>query len=333
MPWAPRRLRQEERQRHRMGNLTVENNAPIFVVGMPRSGTTLVSSLLSAHSRITISPETHFLVLSQGFGDVDLSRRDGFERFWKAWSGSERFGHLGIDAHSLRKRIQADGAITAKRIFNECMEAYADDVGKPRWGEKTPYHFYYIGTLLEWYPDCTVILVIRDPRAVVASHRKTPWGSNTPICRIVREWMRSIEEYGKWERDPRVHLLRYEELVGDPEGVSQGICRRVHEQYEPRMLEDRSRCMGRVKGREGWQRDQLIRSQGAITEGSIERWKTELSPAQIRFIDSVTRRYRARFGYVDSGNSQLLDPLHYAGYYLCMAYRYLVRNTQKVFVK
>ena len=289
-----------------------------------------MSSLLSAHSRIAISPETHFLVLSQRYSDPALSRYLDYDGFWKDWMASERFEHLGIDRDAVYKRIQEGGAPTVRNVFDACMQEYAAVTGKARWGEKTPYHFHYIDTLQRWYPACTVILMVRDPRAVVASNRRAPWGKGLPICRIIREWMLSVREYRKREQDPRVHLVKYEDLVRAPESVCRALCGSLKERYEPRMLSSKRRCTDRIRGREGWHRDQLVKAQGQITSSRIDRWKIELSAKQIDYIDTVTHQYRQRLGYHGAKDRQFFGFMYYMTYYLCIIERHVVRKARKV---
>ena len=84
---------------------------PIFIVGMPRSGTTQLPSMQSANPRNAIAPETHYLCYwRQEYQALDLADLQDFERFWQALSHSQRFSYFGIDAHKTRERILAKGS-------------------------------------------------------------------------------------------------------------------------------------------------------------------------------------------------------------------------------
>ena len=151
---------------------------PVFVVGVPRSGTTLLSAMLNAHPDIAISPETFFLEWALRRRDVDPREEQGFERFWDDYSASKSFESLGLDNAVLRNNLPAGGERTFVAIFASILQTYAEAHGEARCGEKTPRHYLYIDTLLEWFPRATVVFVVRDPRAVAASLLRVPWASN-----------------------------------------------------------------------------------------------------------------------------------------------------------
>ncbi|NEQ53441.1 MAG: sulfotransferase, partial [Leptolyngbya sp. SIO3F4] len=72
---------------------------PIFIVGMPRSGTTLLTTILSAHPRIAISPESHFLAYwVPKYQHLKLENPNEFQQFWQVLSQSKRFSYFDIDA-------------------------------------------------------------------------------------------------------------------------------------------------------------------------------------------------------------------------------------------
>ena len=146
------------------------SSGPIFVVGVPRSGTTLVSSVLSKHSSIHISPETHYLAHDWRTNrHLNLSNRRDRSDFIDGLISGRRFRSLNIPADKLRERFIEDDSANFRSIFDYLMSFQAREAGKPISGEKTPGHYEHIGDLLSWYPAGRVIFVLRDPRAVVAS--------------------------------------------------------------------------------------------------------------------------------------------------------------------
>lgn len=88
---------------------------------------------------------------------------------WNDYSASKSFESLGLDNAVLRNNLPAGGERTLVAIFASILQTYAEAHGKARCGEKTPRHYLYIDTLLEWFPRATVVFVVRDPRAVAAS--------------------------------------------------------------------------------------------------------------------------------------------------------------------
>lgn len=85
---------------------SVLSEPPIFIVGAGRSGTTLIRSLLSAHSRIAVTPETHFLKVAQQNGGLRDGAPAHFEAFWRGFSQSQRFKDLGVSPERCRTYIR-----------------------------------------------------------------------------------------------------------------------------------------------------------------------------------------------------------------------------------
>jgi hypothetical protein len=295
---------------------------PVFVVGFPRSGTTLLRALLSAHPTIAIAPETHFLnKFAKGFEDHDLRTAEQFQQFWNRFSQSDRFVDLGIDAESTRDRILATGDLHLKNVFALTLQEFARQAGKPRWGEKTPAHDRHIGRLLEWYPDARVIYMVRDPRAACASLLRAPWrtdsgsdGKGSKPGRVRRLellyedsffWRRSVERYRRdWERDERVMLVRYEELASRPEDALRAICRFIGAEFDPQMLAERSsgdlppvRAHLQNREHERWRHAHIERARQGVSTESIAKWKSQLTALEVAVIEANCHQQMPAFGY------------------------------------
>lgn len=135
---------------------------PIFIMGPGRSGTTLVRSMLSAHSRIAITPETHFMQWVDQREDVRTAPNN-FASFWSKYTAWVRFADLGVDAGRCLELIDLQGERNFENIFRAVLAAYMERTGKPRVGEKSPSHVRYIGTLLNWFPEARILVMLRDP--------------------------------------------------------------------------------------------------------------------------------------------------------------------------
>src|SRR5690242_15483743 len=114
------------------------NERPIFVVGCPRSGTTMLQLMLHAHPRIAIPPETRFLLRAYAergrYGDLgDPANR----RRLAEWitTGKTAFADLGLDPTATVEEIVAAGP-TLGSALGTVFRAYAERFGKPRWGDK-----------------------------------------------------------------------------------------------------------------------------------------------------------------------------------------------------
>ena len=164
---------------------------PFFIVGMRRSGTTLLRSMLSVHPNIVVSRETHFLSKWwERYRYLDLNNTDNFESFWENFSASDRFLKIVADPPLVKARILASNPIDLKTIFTSIMQVLASTMNKPRWAEKTPKHYKYVHVLLDWYPQARIIWMLRDPRAVAASTVER-WKKRT-VEDCAAEWRESV---------------------------------------------------------------------------------------------------------------------------------------------
>ena len=217
-------------------NTPSRNDAPIFVVGAGRSGTTLMQSLLSAHGRIAVTPETHFCAIwEQRTGLPVAAPGADFEAGWRGYLSSARFADLGVTPERARAVLERGAERTARSALAALMTAYGETHGKPRVGEKTPGHWRWAPALLDWFPDARVIVMRRDPRAFVASKMKAPYAARymplhgTALRRVTRLHI-VADDAALWAAiygeamprllsDPRVALVSYEDLACDPEAA------------------------------------------------------------------------------------------------------------------
>ena len=272
------------------------SSSPIFIVGMDRSGTTLMSVLVDAHPRIAVAPETwfinHWAVPNK---HLDLDKPKDFLFFWRDFTEHHRFLTLGLDQSVLFEEIEKLQHRSFQSIFPLLLQAYADRFGKQRYGEKTPHHYQHIELIYDWFPDARVIFMLRDPRAVFASFRKTPFGHEWQD-RHAREWRDSVRIIERWENDHRFKVVQYEELVVDPVTVLRDTCDFLDEIYSDEMLLRRS-SRRRLEHLGGWLLENERRAiQPIFTEG-IDRWRHELSEYKVCVIEHYAAKAMKNRGY------------------------------------
>src|SRR6185503_17766190 len=124
------------------GRRDLERVPAPFVVGVARSGTTLLRLMLDAHPQLTIPPETHFVpkLISHcerwmEEGATTGERRD---RAFELITTHPRWGDFGLDADALRRHLEAHDRLSPGDAARSFYEAYAEREGKPRWGDKSP---------------------------------------------------------------------------------------------------------------------------------------------------------------------------------------------------
>jgi LPS sulfotransferase NodH len=208
----------------------VRSKAPVFVLGCPRSGTTLLyHMLLSAGGFAVYRAESQaFNVLAPRFGN--LKSRANRERLLQKWLRSKLFQVSGLHAATIRDRIlrQCDGA-------GDFLETYMQEIvrqqGAERWAECTPDHLLYMQEIKRQIPEALFIHIIRDGRDVALSYARQGWARNLPWDRgqellvsalywawTVRHGRRSGAALGAEYME-----VRYEGLVGDPRKTLAGV--------------------------------------------------------------------------------------------------------------
>lgn len=274
-------------------------NSPIFIVGMARSGTTLMNTLLSAHSKIAIPlSETKFLVdLNQAKVEDFNAGPQNFETFWDEYIHGKRFTVLGLDSERVRDRILMSKVINYRTIFSSILETYAEKMDKVRWGEKTPDHYQFTEIILQWYPQAKIIWMLRDPRSVIASHLKVSW-SKRSVEEYAKKWCDSLTNFEqRWAADSRVKLVKYEHLVRNPSVEIPEICKFLEEQFEDTLISGRSESTSPIINRTEEDKSFFRATLKPIEESNIDKWRTSLSKSQITSIENIVRLKMKAYGY------------------------------------
>ena len=213
-------------------------NAPMpFIIGAPRSGTTLLRFMLDAHSQLAIPPETGFFsradTLSRNGADLDafLHQITHFPEHLPAWSD------YGIDSDNLRTELERLKPFTVAGGFRAFYRMYATRFDKNRWGDKTPLHSRHVETIRHTLPEARFIHILRDGRDAALSLREMWFSPGREIetqAKHWRDWVVVARDAGAGH--PDYLEVRYEELIADPAAVLQRICAFIDLPYENKML-------------------------------------------------------------------------------------------------
>lgn len=264
---------------------------PIFIVGAPRSGTSLLRQMLNRHPGLAICYETHFLRLiyqdrrRRAFGD--LNSRANRERLVNEYLSLRPTQQLGVDWAKYGGRL-VEQATSYRAFFTAVLSCYAESHGKRRYGDKTPGNAFYLDTLCEWFPGAVILHIVRDPRDVAASLAHMPFGSPSPILNA-RTWLRYSMAARRSSHRPEYLEVRYEDLVAQPERELTKICAFIGEEYAPSML---SAEQASVAHPAGWDR-----YQAPLTAGRLGQWQRELSKEQVAQIEWAAGPQLEAFGY------------------------------------
>jgi hypothetical protein len=222
----------------------------------------------------------------RAFGDpCDLRNR---ERIVEAYLAIESVRRLGMDRAVLRERLLSEGVSWAA-LFTSMLNVYADSSAKPYFGEKTPRHALYVKTLCEWFPDCTIIHLVRDPRAVVYSLTQVPFASRSALvgattwC-VYNDAARAVSARGNYL------LVKYEDLVTRTEEELHRVCDHIGLEFEEAMLQaNPSGIDPRRLNRRAYE---------TMTAARVSLWREEFEPWQVSAIETAAGPLMGEFGYL-----------------------------------
>jgi hypothetical protein len=275
------------------------SDRPVFVVGCPRSGTTMLQLMLHAHPRIAVPPETRFLLAAyrRRYEIGDLADPDNRLALAGWIVGTPQFDDLGLDPGQVIAAITAAPG-TLGSALGTVFKLYAERFGKPRWGDKRPSYLRNLPILLRLFPDAQIIDIVRDGRDCVASLKETPWRPDD-FGDLIDHWARSADASRRAARrysPSTYHQVRYEDLVASPAVHLRKICDFLGEDYDPAMARPQSMAPVAVPEYKTWH--QLTRS--AVTTSRAGSWQHRLTPDEVRQCEAVFGRRLARFGYQPS---------------------------------
>jgi hypothetical protein len=270
---------------------------PLLVLGVARSGTTLLRVILDRSPGIAIPEESRFvpLLARRHRGRVDPDRfRDDLRRIpaLRRW---------GLDPESIVIEPGSSAAAAIAAVF----EAYAAMQGKPRWGDKTPMYMRHLSLLERLFPDAQYVHLIRDGRDAAVSFLAMPegtytrtWAHPSTPAGFACQWRTEVEAaraLGARVGRSRYCEVRYEELVADPERAVRAISDFAELSFERSMLE----YAGSVDVSEKPHHQGL---REPPTAGRRD-WRRELSPADARAFEAIAGDLLADLGYELSGPS------------------------------
>lgn len=279
---------------HSVPDFTIHR--PVFLVGCPRSGTTLLQRMLDAHPEVAVAPETHFMrrFWQQRYSYGPLQRDAHFEQLLQDIVATPEFQEMGLQAASYQQDAWT-GPRTYPALFGLMLHHFARQRGVLVVGEKTPDHLLHISTLQEFFPEARFVHIVRDPRAVVNSLRSVPWSKGS-VARDAEVWRTKLAAARRTapQLGGRLHTIHYEHLVAAPEPILYALCRFLEIPYAPSMLTYYEEPVRTVNlKREPWK----SKAARPLDPDALDRWRTDLSPSMIAEIEAVTLFEMRRWSY------------------------------------
>lgn len=257
----------------------------IFIVGVGRSGTSLLQSILNAHAEIAFLPETQFFrnyVASKQAVTADLTT---FKTILKA---DISFQRARIDTDDLLVDFSQD-TFTTIEAYKSLLTKYLSRKNKTIVGDKDPRNIDYLPILHQHFPEAKIIHIYRDPRDVVLSKTKAAWSAHRPF------WLHAIigqhqlnrgRKIGKMLYGERFFFeIKYENLIRQPEQTIQGLCVYLNVEYQSQMMDFARSSKELVDEKEmSWKKETFK----PIQKNNSGKWKDKFTPKQIQYIEAVS---------------------------------------------
>ncbi|MES9993380.1 MAG: sulfotransferase [Candidatus Thiodiazotropha sp.] len=294
----------------------------VFVTGASRSGTTMLSRMLGNHSMIACFKELHC------FGDLvdpnklqeSIAKSEAIHLGQQIIARSKRdiWGSMDKEDCEEAKTIYReldDADLEVGQVLEQIMTHLAVVQDKHIPCEQTPRNIFYARQLLKYYPHLHIVHIVRDPRDVLASQKKR-WkrkilgGDNIPYTEIIRVWFnyhpytmttlwsKATRFACELEAHERFHLLKFEDILSDPEVEIRKLCKILNISFEASMIN-----IPHVGSSHEINSD----APNGVSKSSLNRWKSYLNKGEIYICEWLADHEMQAFAYTKSENAKPLS--------------------------
>ncbi len=266
---------------------------PLFVLGVSRSGTTLLRVILDRSPGLAIPDETFFIpqLTHRHRSPVDP------EKFLDDLRRLPRLAAWGVSADELASRLRP--GMSVAEALDATFSAYAEKHGKPRWGDKTPMYMRHLGLLDRLFPDAQYVHLVRDGRDAALAFLDMPagvvtktWAHPRSSAGFACEWSTEVKRaraLGRRLGQSRYLEIRYEDLVADTGGVVESVSAFAEIPFETSMLE----YSQAVDVSEKPHHQRLLQPP---TRG-VRDWRSQMSEGDVLAFEAIAGDLLADLGY------------------------------------
>jgi hypothetical protein len=255
----------------------------LFVIGAPRSGTTMLERMLSAHSMIQGGPEPHLLTPLAHLGPWDKVDKAPYDHVLAAES----------------QKLFIDQLPNKDLDYWEACRAYCDVLygrfleasgARPICLDKTPAYALILPFMMKVFPDAKFVVLTRHPLAMFSSFANSFFDGDYEVAHkynpIISRYVPALAAFLRQDEVPFLHV-RYEDLVKDPESWFEKICAHIEIPFEKDAIEygskgdqDQPKGLGDPIG---------VKQHSRPTTASLKKWVQELAsdPAKRKLMEDV----------------------------------------------
>lgn len=277
---------------------------PVFIVGYPRSGTTLVQSLLATQKNTITLHETHFFCVIEKL----IKTRNGkiiSENLDELIHNIRERVSFSVNAEEHIKKLLSTTGLSKKMLFeiviidNLICQKEHGEISDKIWIEKTPDHALFIEEIAALYPKAKFIYIVRHPeKAIISRKEHFKWNNeNTwPIEKHINRWLDSIKaaEFYRHENPDSIMFVRMEDVIENPDIQISNICKFLDIPFDRGSLanyQDISRLT--TYSWEKWKKD----ASGEISVDKVKRKSDHLPIIDRLVINKELSKYLTKYNY------------------------------------
>jgi hypothetical protein len=281
------------------------NDIPFFfVLGRPRSGTTLLRTLFEAHPNIATAPECSFIInMEPKYGKIKNWTKEILESFYNDLQMNPKIRNWDLDRETTLKSLMH---LAGKNSFqNVCKVIYLNYNSvfaseNVLWiADKNPVYATYAKRLMKIFPEAVFLHITRDPRDNILSIKTFEF--EAPIAALLAfRWRNSSSKLFKLRKKypEKYFLIRYEDLATEPTKYFGLMCDFLKIPFYQQVFEFYKKADERIKGKV--EAGAMKFHQGLlspINTGKLGLWKTKLPDKDVRTAETIIGKWMERYGY------------------------------------
>lgn len=257
------------------------NSKFLFVVGVGRSGTSLLQSMFAANPSMVFMPETAFVRRYLATGCLGrLHDKQGKSAVIECLSNDEAFSRSRLDISELDRSVFEPGQSLELSIYRQMIQAHTTT--DTSWvGDKDPRMIEFLPLLSSLFSNPTVVHIIRDPRDVLLSKKKAAWSRKGHVWKHIfanRVQLKLGRMSGQRVLGLNYHEVIYEDLISSPHRVLSTLCEEIGLPFHDAMLAFGEAAKKLVSESElSWKKETI----GPLLPENKEKWKAGLDDREI----------------------------------------------------
>lgn len=280
-----------------------------YIVGVGRSGTSLLQSMFAAHPEFAYLPETSFVRRFVSVRKIHkIYKKSGVGIAKSVLKNDVRFSRIRIEPEIIFKSIfKKNVKHLDLDVYNEVLSRYLFENDVTYVVDKDPKLIEYLPLLNKINKKCYVIHIYRDPREVLLSKKKAEWSKNRHVWRLLlanRVQFRLGSKLGKKIFGERYCEICYEELLRSPEQELQKLCGSLGIEYSEMMLSFGDAAKRLVSEDEkSWKKETF----NPLQTNNVEKWKKELQYREVLLTEKCCNDVMVKGNYKNYEKRKVLD--------------------------